>query len=263
MTALDHQVDTGKNAPFPKSHFLYMIVGGIGSGKTTTALRLLKIPKEDGGFRKVFNRIYVVSPTAKYDDKWDKLIQEVDEDGNYYTECTDETIGDIIDKIESYNDEYKQEKGKAPSNLVIIDDCVDSFTNRKKSKLDKLILTLRHLKTTVFLMSQKLNAIPTLIRAQARCITFFPTINRREEQTLYNEINVDEELFKRIMDFCSQGNDHPFLHVKLGEGKPIFFRKYIEYCCKCLIVYVNVRIIPIKRRFTLKMGNHLVINGLR
>lgn len=229
MTALDHQVDTGRNAPFPKSHFLYMIIGGIGSGKTTTALRLLKIPKEDGGYRKAFHRIYVVSPTAKYDDKWDRLIHEVDHDGNYYTECTDESIGEIIDKIEEFNEEWKlnpDHKGKQPSSLVVIDDCVDSFTNRKKSKLDKLILTLRHLKTTVFLMSQKLNAIPTLIRAQARCITFFPTINRREEQTLYNEINVDEELFKRIMDFCSQGDDHPFMHIKLGEGRPIFFRKY-------------------------------------
>jgi hypothetical protein len=223
MSALDHQVDTGKNAPFPKSNFLYLIVGSVGSGKTTVALRLLKIPKEDGGFRKAFHRIYVVSPTAKYDDKWDRLINEVDEDGNYYQECTDESIGDIIDKIEVFNEENKK---KNPSSLVIIDDCVDSFTNRKKSKLDKLILTLRHLKTTVFLMSQKLNSIPTLIRAQARCITFFPTINRREEQTFYNEINVDEDLFKKIMEFCSTGDDHPYLHVKIGEGRPIFFRKY-------------------------------------
>lgn len=227
MTALDHQVDNGKYNPFPKSNFLYLIVGGIGSGKTTTALRLLKIPKENGGYRKAFNRIYVVSPTAKYDDKWDRLITEVDQEGNYYTECTDDTIGEIIDKIEAYNEEYKADhKGKNPNNLVIIDDCVDSLTTRKKSKLDKLILTLRHLKTTVFLMSQKLNSIPTLIRAQARCITFFPTINKREEQTFFNEINIDEELFKKIMDFCSQGDDHPFLHVKLGEGKPIFFKKY-------------------------------------
>ena len=171
----------------------------------------------------------MVSPTAKYDDKWDRLINEVDDDGNYYQECTDETISDIIEKIEIFNEEWKDDKkhkGKTPSSLVIIDDCVDAFTNKKKSKLDKLVLTLRHLKTTVFIMSQKLNAIPTLIRAQARCITFFPTINRREEQTFYNEINIDEELFKRIMDFCSTGDDHPFLHVKLGEGRPIFFRKY-------------------------------------
>lgn len=230
MTALDHQVDNGKNAPFPKSNFLYLIVGGIGSGKTTTALRLLKIPKENGGFRKAFHRIYIVSPTAKYDNKWDRLVNEVDSEGNYYTECNDETIGEIIEKIEGYNEEFKEEhkgqKGKSPNNLVIIDDCVDSLTKRKKSKLDKLILTLRHLKTTVFLMSQKLNSIPTLIRAQARCITFFPTINKREEHTFFNEINIDEELFKKIMDFCCTGDDHPFLHTKLGEGKPIFFKKY-------------------------------------
>lgn len=229
LKALDHQVDLGKGKPFPKSHFLYLIIGGVGSGKTSLALNLLKIKKEDGGFRKAFNRIYVVSPTAKYDDKWDKLIQEVDEEGNYYQECNDETIGEIIDKLEEYNEDWKNDKKKKdtkPSSLVIIDDCVDSFSKRQKNKLNKLILTLRHLKTSVWIMSQKLNAVPQLIRAQARCISFFPTLNRREEETLINEINIDEGLFKKLIGFAGDGDDHPFLHVKLGEGKPQFFRKY-------------------------------------
>jgi hypothetical protein len=229
LKALDNQVDLGKGQPFPKSNFLYLIVGGVGSGKTSLGLGLLKIKKEDGGFRKAFNKIYVVSPTAKYDDKWDKLIQEVDDEGNYYTECTDETIGDIIDKLEEYNEEWKEDEkneGKKPSSLVIIDDCVDSFSKRQKNKLNKLILTLRHLKTSVWIMSQKLNAIPQLIRAQARAISFFPTLNRREEETLINEINIDDGLFKRLIDFSGNGDDHPFLHVKLGGGKPVFFRKF-------------------------------------
>lgn len=228
LKALDHQVDLGKGQPFPKSHFLYLIIGGVGSGKTSLALNLLKIKKEDGGYRKCYNRIYVVSPTAKYDPKWDKLIQEVDDEGNYYTECNDETIGEIIEKLETFNEEWKEDhkKDEKPSSLVIIDDCVDSFSKRQKNKLNKLVLTLRHLKTSVWIMSQKLNAVPQLIRAQARAISFFPTLNRREEETLINEINIDEKLFKRLIDFAGNGDDHPFLHVKLGQGKPIFFRKY-------------------------------------
>lgn len=228
LKALDHQVDLGKGKPFPKSHFLYLIAGGVGSGKTSLALSLLKIKQEDGGFRKVYNRIYVISPTAKYDNKWDKLIEEVDNEGNYYTECNDETIGDIIDKLEEYNENWKEEhkKGDNPSSLVIIDDCVDAFSKRQKNKLNKLVLTLRHLKTSVWIMSQKLNAIPQLIRAQARCISFFPTLNRREEETLINEINIDDTLFKRLIGFAGTGDDHPFLHIKIGEGKPIFYRKY-------------------------------------
>ena len=228
LKALDHQVDLGKGKPFPNSHFLYLIVGGVGSGKTSLALSLLKIKRDDGGFRKAYNKIYVVSPTAKYDDKWDKLIQEVDDSGNYYQECNDETIGDIIDKLEEYNDEWKHEhkKEEKPSSLVIIDDCVDAFSKRQKNKLNKLVLTLRHLKTSVWIMSQKLNAVPQLIRAQARCISFFPTLNRREEETLINEINIDDGLFKRLIGFAGVGDDHPFLHIKLGEGRPQFFRKY-------------------------------------
>jgi hypothetical protein len=245
LKALDHQVDLGKGQPFPKSHFLYLIIGGVGSGKTSLALNLLKIKKADGGYRKCYNRIYVVSPTAKYDPKWDKLIQEVDDEGNYYTECNDETIGEIIEKLETYNEEFSANekntpdkvgilglgrpstnKDKKPSSLVIIDDCVDSFSKRQKNKLNKLVLTLRHLKASVWIMSQKLNAIPQLIRAQARAISFFPTLNRREEETLIHEVNIDDKLFKQLIDFAGTGDDHPFLHVKIGEGKPQFFRKY-------------------------------------
>jgi len=236
LKALDHQVDIGKGKPFPNSHFLYIIVGGVGSGKTTLGLSLLKIKVEDGGFRKKYKQIYVVSPTAKYDPKWEKLIEEVDADGNYYTECTDETIGEIIDKLEMYNEDFaeeqkekKRKKGDAvekPSSLVIIDDCVDAFSKRQKNKLNKLVLTLRHLKASVWIMTQKLNAVPQLIRAQARCISFFPTLNRREEETLINEINIDDTLFKKLIGFAGDGDDHPFLHIKLGEGKPQFFRKF-------------------------------------
>ena len=236
LKALDHQVDLGKGKPFPNSNFLYLIIGSVGSGKTSLGLGLLRIKKEDGGFRKAFNKIYVVSPTAKYDDKWDKLIQEVDDDGNYYQECNDETIGDIIEKLEAYNEEFKEEqeqkkrkKGEPivkPSSLVVIDDCISDLTKRQKSKINKLVLTLRHLKASVWIMSQKLNAIPQLIRAQARCISFFPTLNRREEETLINEINIDDSLFKRLIGFAGDGDDHPFLHIKIGEGKPQFFRKF-------------------------------------
>lgn len=228
LKALDHQVDLGKGKPFPNSNHLYLIVGGVGSGKTSLALNLLRINQEDGGFRKKFNRIYVISPTARYDmDKWGRLLDEVDAEGNYYTECNDDTIEDIIDKLEEYNEEWalSKKKGK-PSSLVIIDDCVDAFSRRQKNKLNKLVLTLRHLKTSVWIMTQKLNAVPQLIRAQARCISFFPTLNRREEETLINEINIDDGMFKKLIEFAGSGDDHPFLHIKIGDGKPQFFRKF-------------------------------------
>ena len=113
LKPLDNQVDLGKDAPFPNSNFLYLLIGGVGSGKTTLALSLLKIDKNDGGFRKQFNKIYVVSPTAKYDPKFEKLIDEVDEDGNYYRECDDENIQEIIEKIENFNEEWKMKRKKA------------------------------------------------------------------------------------------------------------------------------------------------------
>lgn len=229
LKPLDHQVNLNKNAPFPSSNFLYLCCGGIGSGKSTIVLNLLELDKSLGGFRKAFNRIYVVSPTSNQDGKFEKLIREVEQDGNYYSECSNENIEEIMEKIKAFNDEFKQEKKnkkKMPSSLVIIDDCADSFSKKRNNKLNKMVLTLRHLKTSIFILSQKLNAIPPIIRGQARCITFFPTLNSKEEQTLIDEINIDKHLFKKLIDFCGQGDDHPFLHIKLGQGQPIFFKKF-------------------------------------
>jgi hypothetical protein len=48
LKALDHQVDLGKGKPFPNSNFLYLIIGGVGSGKTSLALNLLKIDRDKG-----------------------------------------------------------------------------------------------------------------------------------------------------------------------------------------------------------------------
>ena len=242
LKPLDHQVNLNHNAPFPSSNFLYLCCGGIGSGKSTIVLNLLELDKSIGGFKKAFNRIYVVSPTSNQDGKFSRLIEEVSEDGNYFDECTNDNISEIMEKIKAFNEKFvsdqekendklkakhkKPKKIEIPSSLVIIDDCADSFSKKRNNKLNKLVLTLRHLKTSVFILSQKLNAIPPIIRGQARCITFFPTLNSKEEQTLIDEINIDKALFKRLIDYCSQGEDHPFLHIKLGQGQPLFFKKF-------------------------------------
>lgn len=238
LKPLDNQVNLNLNAPFPSSNFLYLCCGGIGSGKSTIVLNLLDLDHSKGGFRRAFNRIYVVSPTSNQDGKFARLIEEVGDEGNYYDECSNDNIQEIMDKIKGFNQKYIADQEKAnekkkkkdkivqPSSLVIIDDCADSFSKKRNNKLNKLVLTLRHLKTSVFIMSQKLNAIPPIIRGQARCITFFPTLNSKEEQTLIDEINIDKELFKCLIDFASQGDSHPFLHIKLGHGQPIFFKKF-------------------------------------
>lgn len=228
---LDSQVNLNMYQPFPSSHFLYCCCGGIGAGKSSIILNLLDLDKSKGGFRRAFNKIYVISPTASQDSKFARLIEEVESDGNFYEECDDEAVEEIMDKIKYFNDDFKSQKknkGKEPSSLLIVDDCADQFSKKRKNKLNRFVLTLRHLKCSVFILSQKLNAIPPIIRAQARAITFFPTLNSKEEQCLIDEINIDKDLFRRLIDFCTAGDEHAhnFLHIKLGHGKPIFFKKF-------------------------------------
>ena len=226
---LDSQVNLNRDNPFPKSNFYWIISGGAGSGKTSLLLNMLKIPVEDGGFRKFFNNIFLISPTSRLDPKLEPLCKELERDGKCFEELNDEIISEIMDRIRQFNEDFKEDeknKGKKPNSLVILDDCLASLPkSQKKSKLHKLIISRRHLKTSIVCLTQKYNAVPTLHRSNANVISFFPSMNKKEENSLMDDISVDEKIFRPILDFST---DEPFsfLHIKLGQGKPIFFKKF-------------------------------------
>ena len=115
------------------------ITGGIGSGKSTIVLNMLNLSHKKDGFRQRFQKIYMISPTASQDDKFSKLIGEVEKDGNLFEDTDDDTIEEIMTRVKAHNEEMKEE-GKEGSSLLLIDDCADQFTKRKKSKLNKLVL---------------------------------------------------------------------------------------------------------------------------
>jgi polyhydroxyalkanoate synthesis regulator phasin len=225
VKALDNQVNLNKDMPFPASHFLWICSGGLGSGKSTIVLNMLNLSHKKDGFRQRFQKIYMISPTATQDDKFSKLIGEVEKDGNLFEDTEDDTIEEIMARVKAHNEEMKEE-GKEGSSLLLIDDCADQFSKRKKSKLNKLILCLRHLKLSVFILTQRFREIPPIIRCQCRAITWFPTLNDKENQCLIDEISIGSTLFKQLIDFAGKGEDHPFLHIKMGHGMPIFFRKF-------------------------------------
>jgi adenosyl cobinamide kinase/adenosyl cobinamide phosphate guanylyltransferase len=75
---------------FAKDHFLYLVVGRKRSGKSTLALNLLDTPEKLGGFKKKFDKIWLVSPTAQNDPKMKDLVEELELDGQFYNEFNNE-----------------------------------------------------------------------------------------------------------------------------------------------------------------------------
>lgn len=226
------------------AYTIHLIVGSKGSGKTTQLLSMLR---SKNIYRKHFNQIFLISPTAGtgHDPKMLKLVEELDQDGHFFTECNDENYQTILDMIEENNNElkekkkeYDEKKTSRPTekkkssfeyrNLLILDDCLASMprNGEKGNLLNKIIIACRHLHTNIILLVQKYNSIPTLIRSNVDYISFYPSHSRQEIQTLINDLSIDEKLFKQLLDFAT-AEKYSFLHINLlHSNKPLFFKKF-------------------------------------
>lgn len=223
LDKLDNQVVIS-DSPLPKDYRIWIISGSKGSGKSTLMLNVLKNKHAYKGF---FDNIFLVSPTSTGDKKFEKLLKELDQDGKYYSECSDDTVGEIIDRLKSFKDSFdEREEGRKPHSLVIFDDCLAYLPkSMEKSRFNELITTSRHLKCSVWILVQKYNKVNPLIRAQQDLLSIFHTNNRRELESLEDDLNLDKKQFKEIYEFATD-EPNSFLHVSFIGGKPKYYKKF-------------------------------------
>ena len=220
---IDNQIKFS-DSPLPQSYFVWLICGMKGTGKSTVILNVLNNKKSP--YYKFFDNIYFVSSTGKRDHKFDKLIDELEEDNKYYSECNDENLNEIITKIQEYNDDSDD---KDIHNLLILDDCVHNLpsSTQRDSALNRIITQCRHLKLSVIITSQQFLKINPLIRNNTDMISFFKTYKVKEYEALENMLNISKEKLKIYYDFATKDGNNNFLHISLFGGKePLFFRKF-------------------------------------
>jgi hypothetical protein len=224
LAPLDNQVHKTDD-PLPLGHLSYIFSGKKGSGKSTLILNLLK--RKTSPYYRHFDNIFMVSPTAKRDPKFEKLIEELQRDGKFYDTLDETTINDIIEKIKTFNDKFLEEHPKKkPFNLILLDDCIHMMpTSTQQSTIQQLFTNQRHLKVSLFVATQKLNKLPTLCRANADLISFFPNDNRKEFECLENEWSIDPKLLKSVYEFAID-QPNSFLHISFFGRKPTFFKKF-------------------------------------
>jgi len=217
---LDKQIENS-DAPLPKNMYnIWCIFGARGSGKSTLLLNSLNHKQF---YKNYFDNIYLVSPTASRDPKFEPLCKELKEDNKCYTNCDEEVIIKIIDEIKAFNDGWNYKKKKRePRSLIIFDDCLHALPKTSnKSVIHSLVTTNRHLKTSIFITSQKFKALNTLIRANCDIISFFTSNNINEKKAFCEEYSIDEEL---LDDVCRKNND--FMHITFCSGKKLIFDKF-------------------------------------
>ena len=227
LGAVDAKKTYDENAPITLDYpTVHIISGSKGSGKSSMMISMLR---SKNIYKRRFNNIFLISPTAGSgaDPKMLKLVEELEEDGHYFTECSDENYQTILDMIKESNHDLT-EKGKKPRNLLILDDCLASMprNSEKGNKLNEIIIACRHLFTNIILLVQKYNSIPTLIRSNTDYISFYPSHSRQELDTLIKDLSINEKLFKDLLKFATN-EKYSFLHINLLHGnEPLFFKKF-------------------------------------
>lgn len=239
LMPLDSQVKR-TDEPLPNSYVNWLVIGKKGSGKSTLILNLLK--RKSSPYYKQFDNIFMISPTACRDPKFGDLVEEIQGEGKYYEELNDENIHEIVEKLYEYNDEHmkrleelkaKQQRGKRklpvmypPNNLLILDDCLHMLPKSgANSEVNKIFTTSRHMKLSIWLLTQKMNKVNPLIRNNIDLITVFPTDNKKEFESIESDWNIDKDRLHKLYNYAVE-EPNSFLHISLFGNKPQFFKKF-------------------------------------
>jgi hypothetical protein len=217
MNARDDQDFKTTDEAIPKDHgyFIYCIIGGRGRGKSTILLNLL-----NGYLKQYYNNIYFCSTTAKRDPKFEKLIEELEDEDHFYDSFSDTICSEIMEKL-IQNIEEKETR-----NLIILDDVASMIpaSTEKNSSFNKLIMGSRHYKTDIILTSQCFNKLNTIVRKNLDIISLFSTVNKKELTSYTDELNVDKDQFLNYLDLLE--GKHEFLTISFLHGNPVFFKNF-------------------------------------
>lgn len=255
LVALDSQVKPSTE-PLPYSGSQsWLIVGKKGTGKTSLILNALTSKKSPWCSKKSFDTLWLCSPSAKKDPKFDEMRDELESEGRYFDTLNESILETILDEIDEYNDQYKKDmtefkangyytldlgkdrRGRPltrkitkarelPRHCLILDDVVSLLPkSTQNSKINDLYCNQRHKKLCTITVSQVYNKLNPIIRRNADMLSLFHTDNRQEYDAIENDLAVDNDDFKKLYDYATD-KMNSFLHIQLCGARPLYFKKF-------------------------------------
>ena len=215
--------------PLPLKPCNYGIFGRKGSGKTNLFLNL--VTRKESPWYKHFDLIFLISPTADRDDKMKELVKDIGPD-QYFKRLCNETLETIINAIDAYTEDFKKKKrnkGKKPAYLIVYDDVIHDLVRKKDTYLICMLATQnrhRHI-TNVYLLQKYNTYLPTVVRSNLDCISYYRTDNKGELEAFIKEQNQDEEALMEMYRF-SVSEAFSFLHINMYSPKARFYKRFDE-----------------------------------
>jgi len=148
-----------KEEVFPPTPSRVCFLGPSGSGKTTTLISMLL-----GPYKKIYEGVYVFSPSVQIDSAWDRVKEFVKnlKHNGFHQERNEKALVEILDTQRAKIKEMKDAKTTKPlaQILVIVDDFADrpDIMHNAGNCLTSLMIRGRHFGVSTWLSTQKLSA---------------------------------------------------------------------------------------------------------
>ena len=212
------EVDESIPKPLPQMlNFFMLVCGRPGSGKTSLILNL--ICKRGKMFNKKFDKVFVFSPSlmTMKDEPFGELPEE-----QVHTDLTIENFSQALDAVKDTGEKH----------LFILDDVVNDMKKSMaiQTLLSKALMNRRHLagaggSVSFIITTQVYNKIPAPIRKTASHIILYHTRNKKEIETIYDELIVlPKEDFYEILKYCFDKR-HNFIYIDINKSYDKMFHK--------------------------------------
>lgn len=253
---LDNQ-RSDESSTIPKLPFSMYINAAKGGGKSTLILNLLLNP---AFANKKFNRVVWISPTASFDEKIHKALDEsnitipntnliklikklrekeildvklLDKDSIETLESEDRVEfyekfdTDIISEIISVNSRIAKNYGKqfADKTLIIIDDSIESKVFAS-TLFKNLMFKSRHYNVSIIITSQSYFLLPKNLRLNMTYVLLFETGSKKEIDQFYEEHNAGlkpRQFYALVSELFSK--PYNFLVVNYHNPKKFRFQE--------------------------------------
>jgi hypothetical protein len=182
------------------THNFTIFAGLMGQGKSTKVLQLIA-----SVFRHCFEHIYVIIPEISLhsiDEKSNLYKKYLDDGEHLYYEYTPEVLQSIYDKL-------LDNAGQDMNSLVIVDDFSSEFKSNKECEriLNKIIIKMRHLHATIFLLAQGITQLPLKWRQMATNLIMF-NLGKSQLERVFNEtIQMSQDQFNKVCSLYQEPHD--------------------------------------------------------
>jgi hypothetical protein len=175
---------------FSRNHST-LILGTQGQGKSSLAVQLIR-----DIMASCYENIYVFMPDESRADLEHDIFGENLKEDQIYSELTSDDLDKLYDIL-------KSNKEQGENSLVLIDDFQNILKDKDIQKsMEKLVIKLRHINTSIILLNQNFGKLPKKLRSLMYNIIVFD-LGKEELQNVFDEvIKKNKNQFTELVNFA-------------------------------------------------------------